>query len=396
MTTPAILFNDIPVIHYWGSTAPVEDGEELELDPNPSLAPIEQDDRIIEEHNQVDAESDSDSDSEDGHMETIFAEPSSDQFVMIPANIYGETQDSDSLLDSQRMNTSIERRNNDTNTGSEGKAGNVFSTFLDHCRLYIQPEDSPHPQHDKKQSPIHGANRRAPSRSSNIYSSYDWVSEVVVDDEGRRLILPGQVVVMGEESQGEAGFSDSQDPSCATETDPENPAAPNSRRADLSSIFETSTIMVSAHDLLATQNHNSEQDALEFEQIPRGSQHASLTTFPGYHTAAMSTKIARGLRRFAVQKLDRVHHNLVFTSSRLTNGVTSRLYKVETKFHILATVSDIAIQSCDWLFPTSIRELEEGDGAPMNPIADEYVAIEMAMLETQGETSTVGHPHDMV
>mmetsp|Transcript_414 Transcript_414/g.614 ORF Transcript_414/g.614 Transcript_414/m.614 type:complete len:398 (-) Transcript_414:418-1611(-) len=387
MTTPAILFNDVPRIEFWGSTAPCEVSGE-DYDPHPSKAPIEQD------HSQADKENDAgdgvENDSEDGYMETIFSDPSLDEFVMIPANIYGESQASESALNSQRT----EKQNHGTSTCTEGKNTSIFRTFLNRCRLYIQPEDdSPQLQHDKKQYSLLGTNRRAPTRSSKIYSSYDWVSEVVVDEEGRRLILPGQVLVMmGQERHGNAAFSSSQHPSSTSETDSENPTAAVARRADLSSLFETSTIMVSAHDLLATQNNNNnnnnnENDELDFEQMPRRASQPSLT-FPGYHTATMSTKIAGGLRRFAVQRLDRVHHNLVHSTSRLTNGVTSQLQKVETRFHVLAIVSDIAIQGCDWLFPTPLRELEDGTDAPTDPIGDTFVSIEMAMLETDEATGT--------
>jgi hypothetical protein len=159
--------------------------------------------------------------------------------------------------------------------------------------------------------------------------------------------------------------------------------------------------MVSAHDLLATQNNNNnynnyynnynsnnntEHDELDFEQNHRGSPPSSLTS-PGYHTATMRTKIARGMRRFAVQRLDRAHHNLVHTTYRLTNGVTNQLQKVETRFHILSIVSDIAILGCDWLFPTPLRELEDGTGSPRDHIGDVYVSIEMAMFETDETAS---------
>ncbi|CAJ1970200.1 unnamed protein product [Cylindrotheca closterium] len=404
MTTPAILFNDVPRIHFWGSTAPYEVSEED--GSHPLGAPVEDDGRI-EEHGQEDTEHDAgdviENDGEDGYMETIFADPNVDEFVMIPANIYGESQDSDSRLNCRRINASTEEQNNGISTGAEVKNENIFSAFLNRCRLYIESQDdSPRPQQDKKQPYILGSNRRAPTRSSTIYSSYDWVSEVVVDEEGRRLILPGQVVVMGQERQGNTACfnSDSQHSPSACETDSESPATSIARRTDLSSFFETSTIMVSAHDLLATRNsskNNSSKEhcELDFDQMHGGSPQSSLTSSLGYHTATMSSKIATGLQRFAVQKLDRVHHNLVHTTHRLTNGVTSQLRKVEMRFHILGIVSDIAIISCDWLFPTPLRELEDGIGAPRDPVGDAYVSIEMAMLETD-ETSSSGYQQEIV
>lgn len=84
--------------------------------------------------------------------------------------------------------------------------------------------------------------------SSAIYSSYDWVSETIVDASGNRLILPGSCVSLDErdrrsDSEGTlivpAGTEDTSD------------SLPISSSSSSSSIWASKTIMVSAHDLLA-------------------------------------------------------------------------------------------------------------------------------------------------
>jgi len=393
MTTPAILFDDVPKIHYWGSTAPYElshddddergqeEAQDAHLDPDG-----------IMDQNHVDVESssgdgaendrgDRDSDETDYDvMETIYADPSL-EFEMIPANIYGENKDCSPPLNTER-NASFATRHSPSTRNDDCK-DSMFQAFLKRCGSYMESEDS-RLQQDKKQSYFKGtSSRSAPSRVSTIYSSYDWVSEVVVDEQGRRLILPGQLVAMDSDSANQQESSPnfgSGLPHSPAETDSDIPTVALLTRADFSSLFETSTIMVSAHDLLATQHNISDDGESDFENIPSYSPPPSLS-IPGYHTATMSSKIGRALRRFAFQKMQLAQHNLIHTTSSLTSGVASQLQKAERRLHILATVSDLAVQGCDWLFPTPLRQLEEGTEPPEDPIGDVYVSIEMAILE---------------
>jgi len=98
--------------------------------------------------------------------------------------------------------------------------------------------------------------------SGSIYSSYDWVSETVIDGSGNRLILPGSCISWGSK--------DSQDSNENQEAGalivPEGCDTPglkyerkSSTDTKSSSIWSSNTIMVSAHDLLAVKHDQSQQ-----------------------------------------------------------------------------------------------------------------------------------------
>jgi len=108
--------------------------------------------------------------------------------------------------------------------------------------------------------------------SPSIYSSYDWVSETVIDKSGNRLILPGACVVLDSESKNKI-IDDSNNnhtgtlivPACTNSTNHKqddfttyvnNPLPPSS--SSPSSLWTSTTIMVSAHDLLAVKRNNQQ------------------------------------------------------------------------------------------------------------------------------------------
>jgi hypothetical protein len=130
------------------------------------------------------------------------------------------------------------------------------------------------------------------SSSSSIYRSYDWVSETVVDKSGNRLILPGPLIDLDasvngndnyfehhcETQQGSRstcliGYSGLDEPSGGTLIVPASPE-PSNRPSDIarptsccdlvssvpSSWWPSTTIMVSAHDLLAVKRQQRLQD----------------------------------------------------------------------------------------------------------------------------------------
>ncbi len=88
--------------------------------------------------------------------------------------------------------------------------------------------------------------------SSAIYSSYDWVSETIVDASGNRLILPGSCVSLDAQDSNPRQ-KDSEGtlivPAGTEEASNSLPASSPS-----SSIWASKTIMVSAHDLLAIKH----------------------------------------------------------------------------------------------------------------------------------------------
>jgi hypothetical protein len=103
------------------------------------------------------------------------------------------------------------------------------------------------------------------STSSSIYRSYDWVSETVIDENGNRLVLPGELIVM--DGCPPIGTEQDHDGSpilpsaCQTnDTTTQSCSVLNcSYSKSLSSCWLSKTIMVSAHDLLVVQHQHQQQ-----------------------------------------------------------------------------------------------------------------------------------------
>ncbi len=96
--------------------------------------------------------------------------------------------------------------------------------------------------------------------SSSIYSSYDWVSETVIDASGNRLILPGSCVSWGSDDAQESN----ENQEAGALIVPEGCDAlglkhetKSSTDTKASSMWSSNTIMVSAHDLLAVKHDQS-------------------------------------------------------------------------------------------------------------------------------------------
>lgn len=104
--------------------------------------------------------------------------------------------------------------------------------------------------------PIHSYTRD--NHSSSIYSSFDWVSETVVDASGNRLILPGSCISLdadepiSAQNKGIGGDSEFSDNHIAGKLIvPARSASERSRGSN--------TLMVSAHDLLAAKRAQIKQ-----------------------------------------------------------------------------------------------------------------------------------------
>ena len=95
--------------------------------------------------------------------------------------------------------------------------------------------------------------------SPSIYSSYDWVSETVIDDCGSRLILPGSCVDLDSDRIADDGgetsiYSNSRGVLIVPHGDRESRQLSSVQSSASSTQFGSKTIMVSAHDLLAVKH----------------------------------------------------------------------------------------------------------------------------------------------
>ena len=127
--------------------------------------------------------------------------------------------------------------------------------------------------------------------SSSIYSSYDWVSETIIDDAGNRLILPGACVTLDSEDSRRRKIADGTDQVCGNpdvgvlivpaDTNEDglergsgsSSCVPTKSLSSFSSPWTSNSIMVSAHDLLTIKRdrcrhfgdgREEEEDKLEF------------------------------------------------------------------------------------------------------------------------------------
>lgn len=136
----------------------------------------------------------------------------------------------------------------------------------------------------------------------SIYSSYDWVSETVVDASGNRLILPGACIALdmdtssqnyvvdgdtinsGADRNHNAGalivpkYVDSQGTQDNTAESHVIPTGLPPSSSTSSSVWGSNTIMVSAHDLLAVKRDQPNQqrgallyDPVQEEELANGS-----------------------------------------------------------------------------------------------------------------------------
>jgi hypothetical protein len=321
MTTPAILYNDVPKVKFWGSTAPSESKDERDNKSNNECYDYFDDD-------------------DEAVMETIFSDPCMD-YVMVPADASFDSDDSvPPTLPAQSRNGS-----------------SSFRVFLKRCNSYLFSENSlwtrlndqskesshqalpPSPSKATKRSYI------GPARGSAIYSSYDWVSEVVIDEEGRRLILPGQLVVLDSEPSMNSILSSSSSDYTDLPT-----------HIDYASLFGSSTIMVSAHDLLATRNNSTTLDDNNSTSLDNDTDYPTIealaTYLPPLLTSRTSTNISKALWKLASRKYQSAQDTVVHSSTALVNSLTRQLVTVEQHLHVLSMTSDIVIQGYDWCFPS--------------------------------------------
>jgi hypothetical protein len=163
-------------------------------------------------------------------------------------------------------------------------------------------------------------NLSAPTMGSTIYKSYDWVSDVVIDEQGSRLILPGQLVVLDSDH-----------------------AVPTSEgTSNISSLFGSSTIMVSAHDLLAIQSQTQEEDYGDI--IPLSSPTLE----------SPQKNIAKRLWKLGTHKFQSAHQTVGHSRAVVVDSISREIIKLEQQLQILSIVSDLLIQTYEWCFPIAI------------------------------------------
>ena len=261
MTTPATLYDHIPVSegsdsNKWHGTAP-EEGEDDLLG-----------------------------------LETIFSDTFSD-FVMVPSEAVSEIQGNCS---------------DDPGRNKERKS--LMSTLL--LKPLVLSKNwlwslTTATKENKKSSRM----SVPPTRSSSIFSTYDWVSEVVIDEEGSRLILPGQLVVLD---------SDPLSPSFTEDNEEINQhqdfTAP-------SSMFysSTRTIMVSAHDLLATRATQESSDP-DFDLLTSDAMASSSLSLSPVTTGTSS--IPTALWRLASKKAGSVINSARGTLNHSVSSLSNK------------------------------------------------------------------------
>eukprot|EP00980_Cylindrotheca_fusiformis_P020772 scaffold7755_cov104-Cylindrotheca_fusiformis.AAC.17 len=334
MSSPAILFDDVPKVNYWGSTAPPESTDE-------------DNDNIVQSDDCEGGNGD-----DEAAMETIFADPCMD-YVMVPSSV-PDTDDSLALM----VQPNTRPRGDSTLQLLLKRFSKTYSSW--YTKLYShwkKDEQSPalsssaSHREGRVKRPYHGR-----TRGSNIYSSYDWVSEVEVDDEGRRLILPGQLVVLDSEPTSMTPVLSNYS-STSEETD-ELP----SQFYYAASLFGSSTIMVSAHDLLSTRSNNKsrssnnddglfasacgplDEDFDCFSEVADQSTSGFSSKTSSRTTSSASIIVTKALWKLASRKYKSAQDMLLHSSSVLVNSLTRRLAQVEQHLEIFSKTSDLILQ----------------------------------------------------
>lgn len=197
------------------------------------------------------------------------------------------------------------------------------------------------------------ASTRRPN-SRTIYSSYDWVSDTVIDESGGRLILPGQLITMDGSSPVDSIMQDL--------AQPKN-----------SGSF---TIMVSAHDLLATRRTPaSSADEDELSTIRR----ATTASLPKALWGIAKRKTSRWAF-YAHRKLSRSTEGVILSAG-------SYLAQWERSTGVASATSEFVFGCLDrWLpsKPEDRNEEEQEQEQEDDNRAPEQVTIELT-TNSRGE-----------
>ena len=291
MSIPAVLYDHVPVDHLeeYGyvstvihrTSAPCEDSEDLcgsDMDTNPFSSSLLMENRKGDDESRekkeinlyggdVDTETIEDLDHDDRRMETIIEDIDFDYVLIpIPAPIIvpGEEDSDGTDLPTTSRRAKWKLRNK-TRTCSKSFYGDITSSLKTYgpsitkywkddgtylarcvskcvsgCRALLRPLQF---------------YTRDWLTSFAIYSSYDWVSETIIDSSGNRLILPGSCVSLDAQSTARRDDLDETHKE-GTLIVPEGSegTSGNVPTSSCCSIWASKTIMVSAHDLLAVKH----------------------------------------------------------------------------------------------------------------------------------------------
>ena len=221
MTTPAVLYDHVPVAK---DDVPIKNDHVS----NPAVPRL------------TDEDDDDIDDIDDNRMETIL-EDSSMEYVLVAADTpHYDVDDDDDDVDVVRRKSRNERHSGVEDTNEETTTRTslwlVWKVLAVAARTAARKSFAftnrvTNRLTDTTTAIATGNNYY--SCSSKIYQSYDWVSDTVIDDDGRRLILPGQLISLDDGNSSYNGTATT--------------AAASSCSGD---------IMVSAIDLLATSQYS--------------------------------------------------------------------------------------------------------------------------------------------
>ena len=194
----------------------------------------------------------------------------------------------------------------------------------------------------------------SPIRNSNIFSSYDWVSNVIIDEEGSRLILPGQLVNL-------------------TSSPTNNDEIPQ----DSTSYFGKSTIMVSAHDLLATtRTQKLSFTDFDFDYRSSDAMTSSSLSLPPIMPPLTTTmeNFPKVLLRLARTKASRWIQTTRGSLNQSLSSISKNIAIFERRHRLLAMTSNVIMNSLEWCFPDNNEDAPEPDRS----------SLELARMRQEG------------
>lgn len=191
-------------------------------------------------------------------------------------------------------------------------------------------------------------------RGSTIHESYDWVSDTNI--EGGRLILPGQLISLDDTSELHCR-DDKSSTWCGKE------------------YSSSSTIMVSAHDLLACSRNSTPVD------IP-----------PPGTTLSLPKAVMQLARQRARNLATASNNEIASTYSTVWRRVGSLLHTWEHRTGLAATTAGLIHQALEWYLPgqiedqTRVRESTEPEGTTGSPRAAGDIELP-SLAKTRDECS---------
>lgn len=164
-------------------------------------------------------------------------------------------------------------------------------------------------------------------RHSTIHDCYDWVSDT--DIEGGRLILPGQLIVW-DDSNGSQNDDDTR-----------NAQTSNTRLVgDVSS----STIMVSAHDLLVYQKQHQSSRRDETGIVSSNT------------TLSIPAALIKIVNHHAHIKTKATTEMLLISCSTVKQRLVTLLQKCENRIGLVSNTAGWIYLSLEWYFPSTIEQ----------------------------------------